>query len=245
MNIAELRGILESLVVYYGLPFRRGRMRRMYSRFVATGDLAFDIGSHVGNRLRAFLDLGARVVAVEPNPTCVRLLRRFYGESVRIVEAAVGSTIGQTTLHVSTAHPTLASASAGWIETVRRSPLFAGIEWDKEVAVPLVTLDRLIEEFGEPRFVKVDVEGMEGDVLRGLSNPIPALSFEFLPANIDVAVESVRLAADLGHYTFNLSMVETMDLVLPRWVTAPEMTEVLRSMPERGRSGDVYAKLDS
>lgn len=240
----EIIGLLHSLVVYYALPFRKRRMRRMYGRFVHAGGLAFDIGSHVGNRLRALTSLGARVVAVEPNPSCLSILNRLYGrrESVEIVPAAAGRQVGRTTLYISTLHPTLATASQRWLERVKSNPLFDTIRWDKAVSVPLLTLDDLIAEYGMPDFVKIDVEGMESEVLRGLSRPVPALSFEFLPAAIEGAFESMRYLEELGPYEYNYSMVETMELSLEGWVTVEELAHTLGEMPKNGRSGDVYAR---
>jgi hypothetical protein len=57
-------GSVRSLVIYYGNPIRRWRMDRLYSDFVRQGDLVFDIGSHVGDRIGSFRRLGCQVVAV-------------------------------------------------------------------------------------------------------------------------------------------------------------------------------------
>ena len=43
-------------------------MDALYARFLRAGDLAFDIGAHVGDRISSFRRLGARVVALEPQP---------------------------------------------------------------------------------------------------------------------------------------------------------------------------------
>ena len=56
---AERWGIWRSLLLYYGVPFRQRRMRRLYAQFIKPGDLCFDVGAHVGNRLRAWDSLGA------------------------------------------------------------------------------------------------------------------------------------------------------------------------------------------
>src|SRR4051794_16322556 len=57
--------------------------RRLYRQFVRPGDLVFDIGANRGGKCAAFLRLGARVVAVEPNPGCVTALRRRFVQEIR------------------------------------------------------------------------------------------------------------------------------------------------------------------
>ena len=85
------------------------------------------------------------------------------------------------------------------------------------------------------------MEGFEPDVLAGLSRAVEAISFEFLPASIKPALQSLREVANLGDYRFAYSMVETMRLACDRWLSAEEMAQRLRAMPVHGASGDVYA----
>jgi hypothetical protein len=67
-SVRAARGVIRSLRIYYGDPRRRGALDRHYAGFVGAGDLVFDIGGHVGDRVASFRRLGARVVAVEPQP---------------------------------------------------------------------------------------------------------------------------------------------------------------------------------
>src|SRR5436190_23898196 len=110
-------GSARSLVIYYGNPMRRRRMHRLYSDFVRQGDLVFDIGSHVGDRIGSFRRLGCRVVAVEPQPRLVRILRRFYGRDrdVAIEPAAIAAAPGILKLFVNLDNASLTTASSGFL----------------------------------------------------------------------------------------------------------------------------------
>lgn len=247
MSLKRKLGLVRSYLVYYGIPFRRRRMRRLYGLFFGPGDLVFDIGAHLGNRTAAWRSMGARVLAAEPNPDCLRVLHRAFGAdpAVSVVAAAVGSRKGTTILHISRTYPTLATVSSEWIDRVGKVENFRGIAWEDSVEVEITTLDELIAVHGRPAFVKIDVEGFEAEVLAGLSTPPPALSFEFLPAGIESALDALKETQRLGSYEYNLSMVETMKLKLDTWVEAGAIADMLRHMPRTGRSGDVYARLRS
>src|SRR5215470_8173978 len=112
--LAPLR---RSLDVYYGDPARDAAMDALYARFVKPGDLAFDIGSHVGDRIGAFRRLGARVVALEPQPLCARAIRAIYAgdRDVTLVESACGGSPGKLTLQINSANPTVSTASPDFI----------------------------------------------------------------------------------------------------------------------------------
>jgi FkbM family methyltransferase len=238
-------GLLRSVLMYHGIPFRRRQLTRFYARFIQPGDLCFDIGAHVGSRLRAWTPLGARIVAVEPQPDCMALLRRWFGHQAHItlIEQAVGAKPGVAELLVSSRTPTVTTLSPAWIAAVEKDKGFAGVRWDAPLPVPVTTLDALITRYGVPAFCKIDVEGYELEVLQGLSQPIPALSFEYLPACLETARACVATLMALGPYLFNWSVGEAQRLRSADWLTGPDLLERLAVEAQTGRSGDIYARL--
>lgn len=240
MNTAT--GLLRSLLMYYGVPGRYGRMRRFYRPFIQPGDVCFDVGAHVGNRIRVFLALGAQVVAVEPQPQMLKWLRWLYGRHPRVtlVAAAVGAQAGAATLYVSQRTPTVSTLSADWITAVQQEPSFAHVRWDTAVSVPVLTLDELMTQFGRPAFCKLDIEGYEAEALRGLSQPLPALSFEHIPAAASLTAACVARLAELGTYQFNYAPGESQQLLWPAWQSAEALLAALAQLPPG--SGDVYAQ---
>ena len=240
-----LSNLKRSLEVYYGDPARDAAMDRLYASFLKPGDLAFDIGSHVGDRIGAFRRRGARVVALEPQPDCAHVVREIYRDDDRVtlVESACGPKPGRLTLHINSANPTVTTASTDFVKAADGAGGWEGQKWDRAIEVPVTTLDALIATYGRPAFVKIDVEGFEGDVLAGLSQPLPMLSFEFTTIQRDVAFACIGRLGHIGRYQFEVALGESQKLEIGRWISGDQMAQFIEQLPHEANSGDVYAKL--
>ncbi len=223
-------------------PFHQKKMRRFYSRFMRQGDLCFDVGAHVGGRTKIFVQLGARVVCVEPQGSCAkRLGKRFAREDVIILQQALAATEGETDLWVCEEATPISTTSARWMRESR----FAGLHrWTRAERVATTTLDALIARYGMPRFCKIDVEGSEAAVLQGLSRPIPFISFEFARELFDELGKCLDYLCSLGPARYNCSPWESMELLFSQWVTADELQRSLRVHPDSLLCGDIYARFD-
>lgn len=223
------------------------RFRSLYGSFINSGDLCFDIGANLGNRVRCFRALGCRVVAVEPQSFCLKRLRQDFGSDPEVVvePKAAGATPGSAVLRTSPVH-VLSTLSASFIDHTRASGRFAAVTWSGEETVEVTTLDDLIATHGKPRFIKIDVEGFESEVLAGLSAAVPALSFEWTPEIPDNSLSCLNRLSALGSYEFNYSWGESMRLARPRWLDEIAMKRVVEEFAgENQMFGDIYARLKS
>ena len=207
--------------------------RKLLSQFVKPGDLAFDVGANIGNRTELLLSLGASVVAFEPQPNCAREIMALRDKRLMVVQKAVGESEGTAQLHLK-ADNVLASLV----------PSYRGSDDVGAIMVDITTLDKAIEKFGLPAFCKIDVEGFELQVLRGLSHQIPAISLEYR-CDQD-GIEQVRKCLDalskLGSYNVNLIAQEDARLLLSNWLTVPDF---IRSFPDCAMGkfwGDLFVK---
>jgi FkbM family methyltransferase len=240
-------GFSWSFLIYYGLPFHHQSLKRIYAPFIRAGDLCFDIGAHLGDRVRAWSRLRAHIVALEPHPGMMSWLRHSYGHrtNIRLIEQAVGAQPGIATLWISRLTPSVSTTSKEWLTTVQHNRRFAGVRWDEQIPVTVTTLDALISQYGKPAFCKIDVEGAELEVLQGLSQALPALSFEYIPAKIDTALGCIKRIDQLGQYEYNWRMSEFPRWCSSVWLNSAEMTTALTRMRRYDNSGDVYARLRS
>ncbi len=243
-RLRRLGGVLRSLAIYHGIPGRARRLRRLYAPFVPRGGLAIDVGAHAGNRVRCWRRLGARVVAVEPQPAFAAILRRLFGADpdVALLTVALDAREGEATLHVSDRTPTVSTLAGEFIDAARSARSFDSVTWDRPVTVATTTLDALIARHGRPDFIKIDVEGAEPRVLAGLSSAVPALSFEVVPAAPDAARACVDRLAALGDYRFNWSPGESHRMAWADWVDEAALRRWLAALKPDDPSGDVYAR---
>lgn len=213
-----------------------------YSKLVNQGDLCFDVGANYGNRCEVFLKLGAKVIAFEPQPKPIIFLKRKFGNKIVIVDKALGFRESKGNLYISSAS-TLTSMSEEWITQVKRNR-FKKADWNKRIEIEVTTLDLMIENYGVPDFCKIDVEGYELEVLKGLSQPVKIISFEFtIPEFYDRAVECINYLDNLGAILCNYSSGETMEFALMEWIKPEKFIPLFRDIVNQGIiDGDIYIK---
>jgi FkbM family methyltransferase len=210
--------------------------KRFYSQLLPhKGVLCFDVGANIGRIANVLLELGHRVIAFEPQPECVKEITarcRPYNHNLRVEETALGDSPGKATLYV---------RESGRQSTLRQT-------WEGRIArtiqVPVSTLDRAIERFGLPQYCKIDVEGWELEVLRGLSHPISLISFEYHQGegrmqDAYACLDRLRSSANIR---INITPKERSEFAVDEWMDADEFRTMFQTQCE-GREEFVYGDL--
>lgn len=247
MSIKTKFGWLLSKVLYLWNPIKARRKKHFYSQFLLADDLCFDIGAHLGDRCHTWLALNAKVVAVEPQPAFADYLLKKYKhiKSFALETHAVGAQKGEAKLAISHLFPTLSTlAGAEWEDELNQASSLP-IQFDEHIEVEVSTLDAMIEKHGVPQFCKIDVEGYEYEVLKGLNTPIKYISFEFLSCSLNRAEECLTRLQELGYTQFKWSYKEDFKFAHSRWISADEVIERIKQHPQTLFSGDIYCQYNT
>jgi FkbM family methyltransferase len=201
------------------------------------GDLIFDIGANHGAKTDVFLRLGARVVAVEPDETNAMALRqkflnwRLLKKPVVVETKAVSEKSAVELLWIDEPGSAKNTLSQKWVELLRADPHRFGrsLSFSQQREVRTTTVEDLMAAHGVPAFIKIDVEGAEPRILRGMKRPVPCLSFEvnlpeFRPEGLE-CISSLHGIDTNGRFNYAVDCAQ--GLVLDRWIDAAAFARVL------------------
>lgn len=213
---------------------REANLYREILKDAPPGSLIFDIGANLGYISEIFVEFGHSVIAIEPAPSNIRCLKARFGndQKVNIVEAAVGAESGVAQLHLQDIGSTLHTLNSKWKDHLSQSvkdKMGRQFRFSRSIEVPVTTIQNLVEEFGQPYFIKIDTEGFEQEVLSGLSNTVPYLSFEVnLPIFLQESIHCVNLLTSKNpNYRYSYA---TKDNCLPKkFVAAEDMIHFLKN----------------
>lgn len=250
-HVLDELGLFRPARTLYGLTAgrkakrQREAKRNFFSQLLAAGDLVFDVGANLGSYAEIFASLGARVIALEPNPDCVSHIRRSYPSNlIDVVGTAVGCSVGVAKIRLAK-RSDMSSMSPDWIRSIQDAQRIDDSVWAREISVPIITLDSLIDRYGMPRFIKIDVEGFEESVLNGLSEQPPILSFEFNTNFIDAAIRCLKSVGSGDDRSFNFVIGEPIKFELDKWVDPNQLCAELLALEKNVGYGDIFVKLDS
>jgi len=218
---------------------------KIYSKILKNQDLCFDVGANSGNKTQEMLSFNTKVVCVEPQKEPYdRLKNKFSNNNnVVLINKALSSSNGISEIFISRAN-TLSSMSSEFISTTSKLR-FRGVSWNSVEKVETTTLDDLIKIYGCPKFCKIDVEGYESEVLKGLTQKIPFISVEFVPELKHKTFECIEILSKISSCGFNYSEGESMEFAFDDWVSKDEIISFLTKNNDFEISfGDLYIKMN-
>ena len=226
------------------ISFLRSFFKKKKSHDVAkllnSGDLFFDIGAHLGNKSKQFLDKNLKTVMIEPLPQCIEQLRINFknNKNIEILQKAVGKKIGNMTLAVNSKIPTISTMAKHW-----KSGRFSSEKWDQKISVEVTTLDHLIKIYGKPAYIKIDVEGFELEVLLGLTQKVGIISFEFTSEFFEQIINCLSHLEKIGYNQFNFSIGERRKF-FSEWSDSDILIKKLKNeiINDKMLWGDIYCK---
>lgn len=166
--------------------------------------LVFDIGANVGKTVSEFLQKSDRVVCFEPNPRLASSLRgKFEGSPVIVDERGISNKNGIQTFKISNAD-TISTLSEDWITNSRFTNSY---NWNNHVQIETVMLDSIVDEYGIPDYIKIDVEGHEFEVLTSFTKLLPetTISFEWAEEQKSKIESTIHYLNKLGYNMFGFT----------------------------------------
>ena len=160
--------------------------------------LMFDIGANRGDATVAALNLGYSVVALEPAPRVyAELVRTFiYHPTVIPLRLAVSDTDNERIEFYECVEDGLSTMEKGWLTDP--SMPYNGKEF-RTIKATTITLDKLVELYGTPDLVKIDVEGAEWAVLKGMTSCMGTIAFEWTYETINEHQDQLQYLKELGY----------------------------------------------
>ena len=207
-----------------------------YSQLLQPGNLCFDVGANIGKKTEIFLKVGTSVVAFEPQPDCMTEIKARcgnFGDKLHTCQSALGEKSGEVILHLKEESSDQASLLNDWEGTSKDS-----------IKVPMTTLDHAIAKYGKPDYCKIDVEGYELNVLQGLTQEIPLLSFEYhlRKREIKTVHSCLDYLSQFGELWVNLIPSTSMEFAFKEWINLDKFLSVF---PKgfRDREGYFYGDI--
>lgn len=209
-------------------------------KLIDKDELYFDVGAHLGEKSKPFINKNIRTIMIEPLPSCVKKLQKLYSKNhnVKIIPKGLGSRNSFKTLLINKQMPTISTFAKHW-----KSGRFSNSKWEKKIRIEITTLDNLIKKFGNPQYIKIDVEGYELNVIKGLTKKSGIISFEITSEFFDEAIKCLKHLKKLSYNNFTFSIGERKKFFC-NWTNYKTILNLIKKEIKKDKFfwADIYCK---
>jgi FkbM family methyltransferase len=209
-------------------------------KFINQEDLVFDVGAHLGEKSKIFIENKIKTILIEPLPHCVKYLQKKYSNNkyVKIIQKGLGEKNSKKILMVNKSMPTISTVAKHW-----KKGRFSKLNWDHQIIIKITTLDNIIKQFGIPKYIKIDVEGYELSVLKGLTKKSGIISFEITSEYIANAEKCIKYLKKIGYFKFTFSIGERRKFFC-EWLDSKQIINLVKKEIKKDKYfwGDIYCK---
>ena len=238
--LKKIKKYILSLVAYLKEKLNQRKKKFFLHNLIGTNKLVFDIGSNIGIKIDILLKLGHKIISLEPQNYCHKILKKKFNNNpnVVIIKMGAGAIEGELELNVSTKCHPFSSFIPDWQKGTKYD------SFDHVERVKITTLKNLISQFGQPYYCKIDVEGFEAEVLLGLNSKIPLICFEFHCYDEQKIYKCLESLRKLGYEKYNYSISEDYELQLNNWANNKDFIEIMKKEVQKNSKlwGDIYVK---
>lgn len=160
--------------------------------------LLFDIGANRGDATVAGLNKGYKVIALEPAPRIFKQLASafIYNPNVIPLKVAVSDADNQRVTFYEAEEDGLSTLNKDWL-TGETMP-YAGKGF-RTISANTITVDTLVNLYGKPDLMKIDVEGAEWSVFKGMTQNYGKLAFEWTDVTIGEHCDQLEYLESIGY----------------------------------------------
>jgi FkbM family methyltransferase len=189
--------------------------------------MLFDIGSNKGLYTDANINKYDKFILIDANKDlCNQLRNKYHNNPNIIIEQKIVSKDKTDIFYISNAH-TISTCDIEWINNSRFTHSYS---FTKTTGNESITIDELVEKYGIPSYIKIDVEGYELNVLKSMSKKYCPIGFEWAEEKKNELLLSLEYVKSLGFENFCIQKEDNYTYIPEKWISYEEIYEILKNL---------------